>query len=642
MKTQVLPLDFQLLDANAEAVLVLGAARDLTLEIRNTSPVALHLNALKEPQPSDPHRGEHHFSLRFRAGVLRDHHIRLDRSDLADWKIDTKKEHGEHGDVLVQLRHRTMATWAAGQTLKLGLQGLRGEAAGGTRATRVELAYKHISSKNADGELVLVAGKPRHHQMVLTMPSPQEAAQRCLLEAHFVGATGNVVLNHGKPHDNALHLRLTNTTAQWLLIKPATELRVTLASGDESEPGALATLAQVQNCSLQAGLLLRDHEDTEAAREAADRGWIRRSDVALPCQQWLDGRQLADKRVWSFRMPENLPGPIEFTPDGSLDIHIGNIVTGNANGPSPVHVQWSNLSHPDADLSGELYATIQKSPLVVVGGKVGVGRIPGPDGPDLDSESVRQALALTETTRESRALATKAIHAVIDSSLVGRVVFVPWRFSEIAEGGLEWPTVRWDSLEVYWPGRGRIGIPWREHGREAWRELFEWCRRYKDPGYQLEAGQDYFERSPFEVLHAREPAVSVYPGDPAPLMGREGDRYYDNNRFSGSLASAGCTMGLPLKPNASLYARIDAEAGPGSGRGPVFFEDRIDAWDTRPLDSVFIARWDEHGVTAGCGIELGSSDQLGRLGDWARAYRPRPDFRFTAESLRSAPLPPPP
>ena len=64
MKTHALPLDFRLRNANDEPVLILGGPRDLTLEITNTSPTALFLNPLEHA---------HHFSLRFRAGVLHDH-----------------------------------------------------------------------------------------------------------------------------------------------------------------------------------------------------------------------------------------------------------------------------------------------------------------------------------------------------------------------------------------------------------------------------------------------------------------------------------------------------------------------------------------------------------------------------------------
>jgi hypothetical protein len=38
-----------------------------------------------------------------------------------------------------------------------------------------------------------------------------------------------------------------------------------------------------------------------------------------------------------------------------------------------VRVEWLNLSHPEGELSGEVSATLQKSPLVIVGRHVGLG-----------------------------------------------------------------------------------------------------------------------------------------------------------------------------------------------------------------------------------------------------------------------------
>ncbi|MBI3348740.1 MAG: hypothetical protein HY020_16225 [Burkholderiales bacterium] len=358
MKNHALPLDFQLHNANGEAVLVLGGTLDMTLEIRNNLPTPLYLSELKQ---------QHHFSLRFRSGVLRDHHIHADKADLVDWHVDTAKE---QGDVLVRLRHKTLSTWPAGHTLKLTLQGLRGEVAGGTRATRVELDYQHISDRHEPGSLIV--GKPRHHQMVITMPSPAPP-QRTLLEAHFVGDTGNVVLNDGKPHDYTLRLRLTNPTPHWLLLKRITELRLTLTCGDKDAPGALATCKELLGWEVTASVLSPASDLGEAAVEAKDRGWIPRPDSDRVSRIPLDCIVAKHDPVWTLRAPENLPGPLELRPDGFLEIQIAKIVTGHANGPSGVRVQWLDISHPDADLSGELVATLQKSPLVVVGGKVGIG-----------------------------------------------------------------------------------------------------------------------------------------------------------------------------------------------------------------------------------------------------------------------------
>lgn len=336
-----LPLDFSLRNANDESVLILGGPQDLTLKLTNTSLTPLFLNPLTEA---------HHFSLRFRAGVLHDHqHIGADKGQLKHWDVDVKED---QGDVVVGLRRKTPMTWAPGKHLHVKLEGLRGESGGGTRATRVELSFEHIRDKDAGG--ALVTGTPRHHQMLLTMASsPLDVRGHPLLEAHFVGATGNVVLNDGNPHEYSIDLRLTNTTAKPLHIGPTTAFQVTLADGLEDVPGALATQEALQKYAVTASLV-RDATDAPA--------------VPLDCQPVRD---LA--ATWQLRAPENIGPELALDPAAYLEIQIGQIVTRHRNGPSNVHVRWINLGYIDKEMQGEVVATLQKSPIIVAGGKIGIG-----------------------------------------------------------------------------------------------------------------------------------------------------------------------------------------------------------------------------------------------------------------------------
>ncbi|MCB1906883.1 MAG: hypothetical protein KDH15_05890 [Rhodocyclaceae bacterium] len=581
MKTHALPLDFRLRNANDEPVLILGGPRDLTLEITNTSPTALFLNPLEHA---------HHFTLRFRAGVLHDHrNIGVDKAELAHWDVSAKEK---HGDVLVHLRHKTLTNWAPDRTLRLTLEGLRGERAGGTRATRVELAYQHIRYDGAGGPLV--TGKARHHQMVLAMPSPQALRLRPLLEAHFVGDTGNVVLNDGKRHAYTLKLRLTNTTPEWLLVGRTTELRVTLAAGPGDAFGALASREELLKYELTASILSPGFVMNEAMFDAERRGWNSRPDGILPGRLLLDCIAATDEPTWTLRLPENATGFHEITPDGYLEIEIGRIATGHANGPSNIRLQWLNLSHPDGDMAGEVVATLQKSPLVVVGHKVGIGSIPTPDGPDLDNDTIREALVR----------ATRAMRAVVSSSIRGRVTLDHWQFDD-GFAHFPWPTVSWEALDVYWPpGHGRVGIPMRDLTQREWRASFAWLKDYPDPGFpRYPHDVPFFHRSPHELFFLHDPAEARY------LDGPPDDRHQSiQHQYAGKKASCRSAMGLPLKPRASLYVRIDHDGTADASRPWILFEDRTLADETRPDDWVFIARWDENGVTAGCDFNLGPSE----------------------------------
>ena len=339
--THALPLDFSLRNVNDEAVLMLGGPQDLKLKIHNTSPTPLVLNHLTKA---------HHFSLRFRAGVLHDHtSIVLDEAQLKHWELEARKD--EHEDIVVGLRYKTPKTLAPDQSLHLKLQGLRGELAGGTRATRIELSFDHIRNESEEGPIV--SGKPRHHQMVLTMTQPQEVHAHPLLEGHFVGETGNVVLNDGKPHDYSVELRLTNTTAHPLYIKPTAAFHLTFAGGAQDLPGALATTDALQKYVVSA-VVVRD------------------ASVADPFP--LECKLVHDQPVtWALRAPENSGDDLWIGPAGHLQIKIERLVTGHGNGPSNVHVRWLNLGYLDKDKGGELVATLQKSPVVITGHKFGIG-----------------------------------------------------------------------------------------------------------------------------------------------------------------------------------------------------------------------------------------------------------------------------
>lgn len=342
MKPHVLPLDFHLRDANDESVLILGQARDMRLEIRNTSPHPLHLNELTQ---------EHHFSLRFRSGVLGElGQIKVSKAGRADWHVDTRQD--EHGDVLVQLRHKTLTIWKAEHKLKLVLEGLKADVAGGTRATRVELDYGHIREKDESGQIL--AGRPLHQQMVLTMPVSHEG----LFATHFTGATGNVVVNDGLDNRVPIELRLTNLTAHEIHIGDGAEFHVVLAGGLKTEPGALATHEALGNCTLEASLTADGLEEAPTPL------------ICLPVSHRTG--------EWTIRAPENTalslqPAGHVDMPAGHVDIQIGGIATAHPNGPSDVYVGWENLICLKKPVSGSLVQAVQKSPLVVSDRRVGIG-----------------------------------------------------------------------------------------------------------------------------------------------------------------------------------------------------------------------------------------------------------------------------
>ena len=501
MNDSVLPFDFRLGDDTGEPVLVLGGAMDLTLEIWNTSPTALFLNPLA---------GQHHFTLRFRAGVLRHKHGRIHVAKAAekDWDVSTTEE--AHGDIVVHLRHREAKTWLPDDSpangvkkhaLRVKLKGLRGARAGHTRSARIELTYDHIRYGGKEGQLL--TGRKYQQLLLATAMQPHPA-----LEAHFVGDTGNVVLNDGQLHeDYRVRLRLTNTTEDVLTVTHDTKFELTLAAGDKSVPGTLATREQL------GGMEVTAHGG------------------GAPLAVMPPGPTDPDA-VWSFGKPENQAGDIAVTPAGCLEVEFGQIQTGHPNGPSIVRVHWSNLGHAQGTLDGEVVATLQKSPLVIVGNRVGIGRIPRMQ---IDSKLVEKV----------KTEAAYALRGIVGST-AGGVSYHTASFPPC----LDWPCIGWkQNTQVFWPGAGMVELP------------------------------DWFDRvveKPLRDLLKEWQGLQPYLD------------HLDKTGWSISNRS------LPLLPNKSLYARIHPD-------GPffdlrLFFDGGPDQswWRT---DAVFLARWDEAGVT---------------------------------------------
>jgi hypothetical protein len=285
----------------------------------------------------------------------------------------------------------------------------------------VELAYRHVHFGAADG-------KPLHgrkHQQLLLTSMPQAHPA---LEAHWIGDTGNVVLNDGAPHDAALVLSLLNATSETLTITPDTRFCVTLAGGPADLPGALATPGELAGLELTAS------------------AWTRRADPSgSPLQLSPPDEGWTVEDGWTFLKPGNQRGDIAIAPDGHLDFVIRDIRTTHPNGSSDVRVAWRNLEHPHRTLDGELVATLQKSPLVIVGRNVGIGTVPRVQ---LDTPALRQV----------REEAAYALVAAIGSS--GGLTIR--RLTQPSLAG--WPCLCWEESGVggggiHWPGKGRLPLP---------------------------------------------------------------------------------------------------------------------------------------------------------------------------------------
>ena len=173
-----------------------------------------------------------------------------------------------------------------------------------------------------------------------------------------------------------------------------------------------------------------------------------------------DGDVLAVSEPHAIEWEIQRPGTgqdITIRPRNFLRIVLSGIVTKHRNGPSTVHVGWLNLGNPGGEdyPDGEVVATLQKSPLVIVGHSVGIGTIPRPRL-DIDSKTVGDFKTVVELAM---------LELVGKSTRHGALIESPMSFvmEEYQPCG-KWPCIRWRRLSgetipwfaVQWPGVSRV------------------------------------------------------------------------------------------------------------------------------------------------------------------------------------------
>ncbi|MCW2898699.1 MAG: LamG protein [Streptosporangiaceae bacterium] len=328
------PLDFDLSNAGGQHVLYIDdapAGQPMILRITNASRQILELRGAEGPVSQQ----SHHLALCFRAATLAASAQPV--LTAAGWSM------ARSGDGTVfYLLAPADTTISPGGWVDLPLTGMNADGAGGTRGTRVELAYRRIGYAGEPGELT---GTRLQFLDVVN----HRGRPGIPLDVGFTG--GDRVLSDGIT-PSRLGIRLTNVSRDAGLA----------LSGSESADTASAF---VLSFDLQLARETRDWALIEAATaEGADLS------LDLPAAA-LDGwsmvkENLGQRLQWTLtpRTDQALP------PGGSLGLLLVGVHALASPGPAPIVVAYRNVpGYQDGFVS----LTAQRTPLLYTSADVGIG-----------------------------------------------------------------------------------------------------------------------------------------------------------------------------------------------------------------------------------------------------------------------------
>ena len=340
------PIDFTLFDDDEQAVMVISEDTDdwtLHLTIANTSSQDINMIAgLGEVSASN-----YHFALQFRPGTLSRRTLELLSSaavskvvSTADWKLaQLANQTGTNAPVkLYFLYTGSKNTLSVGETRSIKLAGLSAAPGSGARGTQVELIPHQLQSPDSTA----ITGS-RTQYMHVTNHSGRKN-----IPLHMSIAEGNRVQDGATPA--TITLRLTNIYKA----KDVSTSTIVFRKGDDNYPATKLVLS----C------------DTGA--DAWDLGTI--MEVGVP-----DGvkREASPKTgetsSWDITFPKE-DYPLKYGESIDLKITINvSAKPGNAN----LYLHYDNIP---GYWDGQFVCSIEKGPVVIKDGNVGIG------GPPLEIE----------------------------------------------------------------------------------------------------------------------------------------------------------------------------------------------------------------------------------------------------------------
>lgn len=357
------PLEFDLYDEDDQSVVYISddpTGRNLTLEIRNTSPQVLEAKAVAEP----PHvesaeayfKKHHHFELRFRPETLSRVTVgsKASPSPLTliepnGWRM-SQPQVNSNGTISLYFLSTTAQSLKPLQKITLPLQHISAAAGGGSRGTRVELRYKalHYSGNQATP---LTGHRVRHLNII-------NHRGRKYIPVH-VGFLGSNVILNGAPKDSApedgdptnhLKLRITNTLKDGpLSLNPIgsdapSKLILSFDCGDNNKEWGLATTSQVGG--ITAAIV--------DAKGQLDPNWpIKKEGAVGECPEWVITTTNTKLEAGQH-----------------IQLNLSNIISSLPSGHANLYLRYENIP---GYWDGQFVVVVEKSPLLYRDNRVGIG-----------------------------------------------------------------------------------------------------------------------------------------------------------------------------------------------------------------------------------------------------------------------------
>ncbi|MFY1702889.1 LamG-like jellyroll fold domain-containing protein [Micromonospora sp. WMMA1923] len=327
------PIGFELVDADEQPVLRIDdtpTGQRLTLRLTNSSRHDLTLWPGLGPVSAQ----EHHVALRFRGGVLAAGSVPT--LSVPGWTLTT-----DAGPTTCYLRGPDALTIPAGQSVELPIAGVRADAAGGTRGSRVELGYRRVGYVGEPTELT-----GARHQ-ILEIVNDRGRSDPPL---HLGLVGGDRVLSDGVTA-STLRLRVANLSR---------DVAVPLTGADGVAPSELVLSFEVQLAEESRDWALTDAGTAGAVDLAvggpAGGGWqVRRE-------------QLGQRAQWTLIPDEDTAVP----PDGWWDLTLSEVHGLASPGRAPVLLAYRNIP---GFRDGVLAVEVERAPLVFAGSAAGLGTV---------------------------------------------------------------------------------------------------------------------------------------------------------------------------------------------------------------------------------------------------------------------------
>ncbi|MFC6082833.1 LamG-like jellyroll fold domain-containing protein [Sphaerisporangium aureirubrum] len=301
------PLDFELTNADQQPVLYIDdnpGGQAMTLRLVNSSRQDVELRASGTPGASAVN---HHAALTFRTRTLAA--TAAPRVVTPGWSMAAAP-----GGTTFHLLHDGATTIRPGAALEVELQGLKADGAGGTRGTRVELAYRLLGYAGEPGEL---SGSRRRFLDVVN----HRGRPGIPLDVGFVG--GDRVLSDGAT-PSSLRVRVANVSR---------DTAIALAGSASAQDAASA---------FTVGFDVRQQgEDRQWALTESGRAGDVHFDIAGPTAvSWDIVREDLGQRVqWTLTPRADTALP----PGGSLDLKLDDVYALGSPGHAPIVVAYRNV-----------------------------------------------------------------------------------------------------------------------------------------------------------------------------------------------------------------------------------------------------------------------------------------------------------